>query len=374
MRIAVNNPHLILPKKNLNINLKFKVMKKVRKLCHSGTNRGFFNLFRVTKVVFMILLVGLVHVSATVVSQTVLNLKLKDVTLEEAVRGAEKQLKQDFFFNKQEIDVNRKVSVELVDGSLADFVRLVFGRNYSYEVVDNVIVISYKPVHQEQVKSVTITGMVMDKDSVPLPGVTVLIKGTSIGVVTDTAGRYKIALPEQKELSLIFSFIGMIAKEVKVTDQKEINVVLEENVENLEEVVITGYANVKKTSFTGSATTVTKDELKKVTSGNIISALQVFDPSLRMIKNNMMGSDPNTLPEFYIRGRSGMEGVKELDRMNATTDDVSRYALTNNPNTPIFIMDGYEVSVEKVYDLDLNRIESITILKDAAATAILRER
>ena len=284
MRIAVNNPHLILPKKNLNINLKFKVMKKVRKLCHSGTNRGFFNLFRVTKVVFMILLVGLVHVSATVVSQTVLNLKLKDVTLEEAVRGAEKQLKQDFFFNKQEIDVNRKVSVELVDGSLADFVRLVFGRNYSYEVVDNVIVISYKPVHQEQVKSVTITGMVMDKDSVPLPGVTVLIKGTSIGVVTDTAGRYKIALPEQKELSLIFSFIGMIAKEVKVTDQKEINVVLEENVENLEEVVITGYANVKKTSFTGSATTVTKDELKKVTSGNIISALQVFDPSLRLIK------------------------------------------------------------------------------------------
>ena len=131
MRIAVNNPHLILPKKNLNINLKFKVMKKVRKLCHSGTNREFFNLFRVTKVVFMILLVGLVHVSATVVSQTVLNLKLKDVTLEEAVRGAEKQLKQDFFFNKQEIDVNRKVSVELVDGSLADFERLVFGRNYT---------------------------------------------------------------------------------------------------------------------------------------------------------------------------------------------------------------------------------------------------
>ena len=69
-----------------------------------------------------------------------------------------------------------------------------------------------------------------------------------------------------------------------------------------------------------------------------------------------------------------MEGVKELDRMNATTDDVSRYALTNNPNTPIFIMDGYEVSVEKVYDLDLNRIESITILKDAAATAIYGSR
>src|SRR5690606_12654329 len=97
-------------------------------------------------------------------------------------------------------------------------------------------------------------------------------------------------------------------------------------------------------------------------------ALQVFDPSLRMEVNNIMGSDPNTLPEFYIRGRSGI-GVKELDNI-----DISEAALTNNPNLPVFIMDGYETTVEKVYDFDPMRIKSVTILKDAAATAIYGSR
>jgi len=81
-----------------------------------------------------------------------------------------------------------------------------------------------------------------------------------------------------------------------------------------------------------------------------------------------MGSDPNTLPEFYVRGRSGI-GVKELD-----PQDISQAALQNNPNSPVFIMDGFEVSVEKVYDFDPNRIASLTILKDAAATAIYGSR
>ena len=105
---------------------------------------------------------------------------------------------------------------------------------------------------------------------------------------------------------------------------------------------------------------------------NVIDALQVFDPSLRIMKNNLMGSDPNTLPEFYVRGRSGIAGVKELDALEAS--DVSQFAITNNPNTPIFILDGFEVSVEKVYDFDVNRIKDITILKDAAATAMYGSR
>ena len=100
----------------------------------------------------------------------------------------------------------------------------------------------------------------------------------------------------------------------------------------------------------------------------MIDVLQVYDPSLRIAVNNEMGSDPNSLPEFYIRGRSGV-GVMELDK-----DAVSQSALLNNPNTPIFIMDGFEVSVSKVYDFDPNRIERITILKDAAATAIYGSR
>ena len=112
-RIAVNNPRLILPKRTSIINLKFKVMKKKFSLYHSGTYRGFFNLFHGVRVMIFLMLVGLTHVSATASSQNaVINLKLKDVSLEEAVRSAEKQLKQDFFFNKQEI-LNRDMKEEL---------------------------------------------------------------------------------------------------------------------------------------------------------------------------------------------------------------------------------------------------------------------
>ena len=100
----------------------------------------------------------------------------------------------------------------------------------------------------------------------------------------------------------------------------------------------------------------------------MIAALQTFDPSFRIQTNNQWGSDPNAMPEMYIRGRSGI-GVKELDPNYTTKGN-----LENNPNLPTFIMDGFEVNVQKVYDMDPNRIESITILKDATATALYGSR
>ena len=131
----------------------------------------------------------------------------------------------------------------------------------------------------------------------------------------------------------------------------------------MEEVVITGYANIKKSSFTGKAVQIKKEDLLKVSKTNIIAALQTFDPSFRIAVNNDWGSNPNKIPEFYIRGRSGI-GTKALDKQT----------IENNPNTPTFIMDGFEISAQKVYDMDPERIETVTILKDAAATAMYGSR
>lgn len=100
----------------------------------------------------------------------------------------------------------------------------------------------------------------------------------------------------------------------------------------------------------------------------MVQALASFDPSFRIQKSNIWGSDPNAVPEMYIRGRSGI-GVKGLDK-----DALSKSSLENNPNLPTFIMDGFEVSVQKVYDMDPNRVETINILKDAAATAMYGSR
>ncbi len=171
---------------------------------------------------------------------------------------------------------------------------------------------------------------------------------------------------------LIFSFVGMKSHEVdlnKVRDLgKEISIKMFPDTEDLEEVVVTGYANVKKESFTGSSISVKREDLLKASPTNVVQALASFDPSFRIQKSNIWGSDPNAVPEMYIR--DGREiGVKGLDK-----DALSKSSLENNPNLPTFIMDGFEVSVQKVYDMDPNRVETINILKDAAATAMYGSR
>lgn len=124
-------------------------------------------------------------------------------------------------------------------------------------------------------------------------------------------------------------------------------VTLVESVESLDDVVVTGYANVRKESYTGTAIRVEGKDILKVANRNIISTLQVFDPSFRIMENNVMGSNPNAIPEFYIRGQSGIG--------NLNLSDISETRTKNNPNLPIFILDGLDVSVEKIYDMDPNR-------------------
>lgn len=208
----------------------------------------------------------------------------------------------------------------------------------------------------------------IDERKLPLPGVTVLIKGTKLGTATDFNGKYSLKLPEMKNIVLVFSFMGMETQEIKYTGKDTINVTLKEDKVKLQDVVVTGYLNVRKESFTGNATTVTRDQLMNVNARNVIAALQTFDPSFRIKENKLWGSDPNALPEFNIRGETSIGQQKGLDiekeRMTQRTN------LKNNPNLPIFILDGFEVDVQKIYDMDINRIESMTILKDAAATAM----
>lgn len=214
----------------------------------------------------------------------------------------------------------------------------------------------------------TINGRVIGADGHTLPGATILLKGSNKGVISDMDGKFFIDVPD-KDITLQISFVGMEMQEIKVPkNKKEVIITLKESNHNIDEVVVTGYANLRKESFTGNTVTIKKDELLKVSQSNVISAIQAFDPSFRIAENSAWGSDPNSVPEVYIRGKSGI-GVKELD-----VDVTSKSSLKNNPNLPTFIMDGFEISVTKLYDMDPSRIESVTILKDAAATAMYGSR
>lgn len=340
------------------------------------TFRELFNLFRVMKIVIFLMLLSLTHLSAEVRSQNAqVNLKMKDVTVEKVIFEVEKQLKQDFFFSKKEVDVNRKISVDLNQATLDELVRVIFGDRFGYRIIDNLIVITPKAIVVQEEKTVLMKGQVVDKGGAPLPGVTVLIEGTTVGCATDVDGKFSLPLPKElKDVVVVFRFVGMETQKVKLAEikdkevlagKKDLKVVMEEQTESLEDVVVTGIFTRKKEGFTGSATRVSGDEIKRMTSGNVLKALQMLDPGFKMNTSNLAGSNPNAIPDFQMRGQASIGNYQSDDVV------VLRGDVNTRPNQPLFVLDGViGVDATTIMDLDPEQVESITLLKDAAATVI----
>ena len=206
-------------------------------------------------------------------------------------------------------------------------------------------------------KMVKISGSVVDTDMMPLPGASIVAVGRGIASVSDMEGRYTIEVPAGEKTDLTFSFIGMktVSRTIDSThDLNQLYVTLKED-NQLEEVVVNGMFERRKDSFTGSTTTFTKDELINVGNQNLINSLKNLDPTFQIMENLEMGSNPNAIPEIKLRGETSFNIQGDYD---------------GNQNQPLFILDGFETTLEKIYDLDMNRIESVTLLKDAAAKAV----
>ena len=231
------------------------------------------------------------------------------------------------------------------------------GSPFVFLIEDDLVIIrEQKSVPQKQTQEVKIVGKVTDEKGSLLPGVTVQIQGTSLGTVTDTDGKYVLSVPEMKELTLVYSFIGMEKKAVRWKGEKELNITLVTEVAEMDEVVVTGIFTRKKESFTGSSATFTNKELKMIGNSNVLESLKTLDPSFAIIENNDFGSDPNHLPNIEIRGKTSVIGLTE--------------EYNTDPNQPLFILDGFESTLATISDLSMDRVQSITVLKDAAATAI----
>jgi TonB-linked SusC/RagA family outer membrane protein len=311
----------------------------------------------------------------------VVSLDLKRSDVGTLFREIRRQTGLRFVYNEQHARLLPRFDLKRENASVAAVLDDVFGSSdLQWHREDDVIFVTPRPQVRPQATAMSlewVAGHVRDESGSPLPGVNIQIASTQVGHTTDADGNFQFAVPVLDTVTLIFSYVGMATQRVLLKQLKEgethrtLNIVMREEQVTLEDVVVTGYANIRKSSFTGTATRITREELQKISTGNVLQSLQVFDPSLRTVRNNEMGSDPNTLPEFNIRGAAGV-GIPELDRVQSTT--VSQFALKNNPNLPVFILDGYEVSTEKIYDMDPHRIESITILKDAAATAMYGSR
>lgn len=322
----------------------------------------------VVKLKIFLILFGCLPLNAAVHSQNnvKISLDMENVSLEEVIWEIQKKTDFVFMYGTRDIEGVRQLTVKEQDKAVNEILRACLqNTGLGFEISGNAVVIKRGMQVTEGRK---ITGKVVDGKGNPLPGVTVVIKGTSLGTVTGIEGDFAVTLPVGDGHALLFSFVGMQTLEVKMTEKNDYKVVMKEDVKALEDVVVTGYFNKNKDSFTGSEVTVKGDELRKVTTGNILQALSVFDPSIRFEDNIDIGSNPNRIADFTIRGNSGI-GLTEFEK-----ETVSRDNLKNNPNLPTFILDGFEVDAEKIFDLDVQRIETLTILKDASATAIYGSR
>ena len=280
-----------------------------------------------------------------------------------------------FFYNYSVLDFSRKITVNIKDTELHEALSKVLqGEKVEIEYQPNRTVVLRPQRVPDGISAINISGKIIDADTKePLIGASVVLKEQKgVGVVTDIDGKFHITIPEGGASALLISYVGYENEELAITgqgDMKDLTIKMTAAFVEMEGVVVTGMAPRKSESFTGSYVSVKGEELKKLSPNNLLQALQFFDPSFRIVENNKKGSDPNAMPEFQMRGNVQLDNNFSNSDMNMLVGNYS-----NQPNMPLFVLDGFETTLQKIVDLDPERVASITILKDASATAIYGSR
>lgn len=277
-------------------------------------------------------------------------LRLQNATVKVFFDALHEQTGMNFVYNNEQTKELPPITINVKDATVKDVLNQVLGRtSVGYSIDNNTVTLHQGENRRGGVK--TVKGKVVDTNGDPLPGVNISIEGTSRGCTTNFNGEYTLSVPEQ--CRLVVSFIGMETQTVAYNGEPTMDITLAEDSRQIDEVVVTGYFTRKTEGFAGAVTTIKKEDLQKVHTGNIFTTLSALDAGFKITENNLAGSNPNALPDFTIRGRGSFQ---------------------EGSSAPLFILDGFETTAQKVYDMDVNRIESITILKDASATILYGSR
>lgn len=304
-------------------------------------------LFKTMKLTFMLILVSTMLVSAGVYSQnTRLSLNYKNIGIGELLQLIEKQTEFRFAYSRSSLDPNEKVTIDVENENLEQILGTILDKNQlTYKIFDRYIVISDKSSTRENnnmQQPLKISGRVTDSSGSPLPGVTVAIKGTTQGTITDSGGNY--ALPNVSgDGTLVFSFVGMKTQEIAVSGKATVNVAMAEEMIGLEEVVAIGYGTMKKSDLTGSVVRADIESFRESPNVSVIQSLHGSVAGLNVGQITSAGEEPDIL----IRGKSSISG--EL--------------------APLIVVDNI-IFRGNLIDLNPNDIESIDILKDASSAAI----
>jgi TonB-linked SusC/RagA family outer membrane protein len=343
-------------------------MKKKSEWTDCGCNPFIKKLILMSKITFVLFFVGLLQVSAASYAQmTKLNLKMTNVSLVDVIEKIESQSEFRFFYDNSQVDLKQRVDVDLSDRKIDEVLTEIFkNTSITYEVLDRHVLITNKANENsvEMQNVIKVTGKVIAAgDNQAIPGVTVMVKGTSIGTITDLMGNYSLAIPAGGKM-LVFTFVGMNPQEVQIGGQSVINVSMGENVVGLGEVVAIGYGSRARKDITTAISTINTQDISKSVS---MSSELSMQGRMTGVQVESGGGNPMARPTIRIRGVN-----------------------TWGVSSPLYIIDGVPVTefgagIEGLEDpraadvrgplnimtmIDPNDIESISVLKDASAAAI----
>ncbi|TKG89041.1 SusC/RagA family TonB-linked outer membrane protein [Puteibacter caeruleilacunae] len=303
----------------------------------------------VMKFCLIFMLIGVMQLSANVYSQsTRLNLSLKKVTLEEVLRTIERQSEYKFLYKDEMIDTDKEVSIEVKNSLIDDILKEVLDQSkVSYTVLENNLIVITPSDRDSMSQESKVIGTIVDNVGDPLPGVAVVVKGTTIGTVTDVNGYYLLTVPAG-DVVLQYSFVGMKTIEMNYAGQGTIDITMEPDNSEIDEVVVVAYGTQSKSTLTGAVQSVDAGELTNVTTPNISNMIQSVATGVQVASSS---GAPGQKASVRIRGEGSI----------------------NYTNEPLWVVDGVIYGTSSP-DINPNDIETISILKDAAAAALYGAR
>ncbi len=325
----------------------------MKKKLNSGSSPKWFSpwlkrLLIMKMILVLIFMVGLsISHAKSIAQSTKLNLKLERGTVKDVINEIERQTEFSFMYDNDVFDTEQEISIRIKNEELEQVLnKLVKRQGLNYKLVNRYIVISGDDNMSAAVsQNNTISGNVTDSSGQPLPGVSIIIKGTTNGTVTDFDGNFNLNnVPG--DATLVFSFVGMRSQEVLVEGKTTINITMEEDAIGIEEVIAVGYGTQKKANLTGAVASVSSEKLENRSITSSAQGLQGLIPNLNI---SFVSGDPgNTGAQFNIRGGTSING-----------------------GSPLILVDGVEQDIELINPDD---IESVTVLKDAGSAAIYGAR
>lgn len=329
------------------------------------------------KLTFFLLTVLVLQVSAIGYSQTPkFNFEIKNEQLANVLKQIESNSDFRFFFQREQVDVNRKIDLLANNSTVEEVLNKLFeNQGITYKVLENnlILLVSSDYFKANEQQQLIVTGKVTDVSTgEPLPGVNVQVKGTTLGAITDATGKYSISLTD-KNVTLRFSFIGYVAQEVPLAGRSIVDVALVSEVKGLDEVVVIGYGTLKKSDLTGSLSQVKAEKITSFPTTNFLHALTGRSAGVQVIQNN---GAPGSPVSIRIRGANSVLGSNEplyvIDGFPTTTIDPQ--PISNSEMENYAITGSLPPERNNQMIIDNGDIESIEILKDASATAIYGSR